>query len=173
MCNIIWPRGKIGQGQPRMIIWTNYDRLKSHMQHTQFSRQSTNWFQRRRFFKRGFYLLHGEAWEPSSSCDHYELKKITIYFHVPKSFHLKIWFQMAQWFLRKTSFNFGIWVTLGHGLGMTLIFDTHLTHSFCWLHVQTFEFTDCKSFWKFHIFFHLPIEMLSDEIWLWPKIGHG
>ena len=34
MCNKIWPRGKIGRGQPKVIIWTNYDRPKSHMLHT-------------------------------------------------------------------------------------------------------------------------------------------
>ena len=27
---------KIGQGQPRVIIWTNYDGLESHMLHTKF-----------------------------------------------------------------------------------------------------------------------------------------
>ena len=30
----IWPFGKIGQGQPRVIIWTNYDGLKTPMLHT-------------------------------------------------------------------------------------------------------------------------------------------
>ena len=30
----IWPCCKIGQGQPRVIIWTNYDGLESPMLHT-------------------------------------------------------------------------------------------------------------------------------------------
>ena len=32
----IWPCRKIGQGQPRVIIWTNYDGLKSPVLHTKF-----------------------------------------------------------------------------------------------------------------------------------------
>ena len=32
----IWPCHKIGQGQPRVIIWTNYDGLESQMLHTKF-----------------------------------------------------------------------------------------------------------------------------------------
>ena len=34
---------------------------------------------------------------------------------------------MTQQFLRKTSFNFEIWVTFGQDQRITLIFDTHLT----------------------------------------------
>ena len=30
----IWPCRKIGQGQPRVIIWTNYDGPKAPMLHT-------------------------------------------------------------------------------------------------------------------------------------------
>ena len=36
----IGPCRKIGQGQPRVIIWTNYDGLESQMLHTKFRR---NW----------------------------------------------------------------------------------------------------------------------------------
>ena len=32
----IWPCRKIGQGQPRVIIWTNYDGVESPMLHTTF-----------------------------------------------------------------------------------------------------------------------------------------
>ena len=32
----IWPCRKIGIGQPRVIIWTNYDVLESQMLHTKF-----------------------------------------------------------------------------------------------------------------------------------------
>ena len=39
----------------------------------------------------------------------------------------KIWFQMTQLFLRKTSFNFEIWVIFGKGQRMTLTFDTQST----------------------------------------------
>ena len=34
---------------------------------------------------------------------------------------------MAQLFLRKTSFNFEIWVTFDQGQRMALTFDTHST----------------------------------------------
>ena len=39
----------------------------------------------------------------------------------------ELWFQIAQLFLRKTSFNFEIWVTFDQGQKMTLTFDTHQT----------------------------------------------
>ena len=32
----IWPCHKIGQGQPRIIIWTNYDGQESLLRHTKF-----------------------------------------------------------------------------------------------------------------------------------------
>ena len=34
--NKIWPCCKIGQGQPRVIIWTNYDGLESPVLHAKF-----------------------------------------------------------------------------------------------------------------------------------------
>ena len=36
LCYQIWPCRKIGQGQPRVIIWSNYDGLESPMLHTMF-----------------------------------------------------------------------------------------------------------------------------------------
>ena len=36
LCYQIWPWPKIGQGHPRVIIWTNYDGLKSPTLHTKF-----------------------------------------------------------------------------------------------------------------------------------------
>ena len=42
LCYQIWPCRKIGQGQPRIIIWTNYDGQESSMRHTKFrGNQST------------------------------------------------------------------------------------------------------------------------------------
>ena len=56
---------------------------------------------------------------------------ILINFHsnVPISLHTKfiIWLKMAQWFLRKASFDFHRLMTLGHGQEMTLTFSTHNT----------------------------------------------
>ena len=47
------------------------------------------------------------------------------------TFHMKFGFQIVQLFMRKTSFNFEIWITIDQGQRMTLKFDTHsrsLTH---------------------------------------------
>ena len=50
-------------------------------------------------------------------------------FSFPFSLNLsyELWFQIAQLFLRKTSFNFKIWVTFDQGQRMILTFDTHST----------------------------------------------
>ena len=61
-----WPCRKIGQGQPRVIIWTNYDWAGVPDATYQVSWKSVHRFRRRRFLK-GFY--HIWAWWPSWSCD--------------------------------------------------------------------------------------------------------
>ena len=54
-------------------------------------------------------------------------------------------FQIALLFLRKTSFNFEIWVTFDQGQRKTLTFDTHLT----WLtHLAKCFKQGCNSFQK-------------------------
>ena len=97
----IWPCRKLGQGQPRVIIWTNYDGLESPMLHTKFCGNRVHRFLRRRFLK-GFY--HIWAWQPSWSCDQHHVIK----FSFPCTWKLtyKIWLKIAKWFFRKTSFNF-------------------------------------------------------------------
>ena len=63
------------------------------------------------------------------SCDPTHLYKFSFPFSLKLSYEL--WFQIAQLFLRKTSFNFDISVTFDQGQRMTLTFDTHetsLTH---------------------------------------------
>ena len=44
-----------------------------------------------------------------------------------------MWFQIIQLFLRKTSFNFEIWVIFGKGQRIALTFDIHLTS---WPHLD-------------------------------------
>ena len=39
----------------------------------------------------------------------------------------ELWFQITKLFLRKTSFNFEIWVIFDQGQRMTLTFDTRST----------------------------------------------
>ena len=57
-------------------------------------------FRRGRFLK---FFYHVWSWRPSWSCDQHH-----VHFLVPKSLHTKPWLQMAQWFLKKASFNFHI-----------------------------------------------------------------
>ena len=90
------------------------------------SRSSVYWFWRRRFFH-SFY--HMWAWQPCWSGDPTHLYKFSFLFSLKLSY--EIWFQIAQLFMRKTSFNFEIWMTFDQGQRMTLTFDTHsrsLTH---------------------------------------------
>ena len=54
----IWPCCKIGQGQPRVIIWTNFVVLEYPMLHTKFKVIGL-WFQRRRFLKVFTIYSHG------------------------------------------------------------------------------------------------------------------
>ena len=51
----IWPCCKIGQGQPRVIIWTNYDGPRVPNATYQATRSLALWFWRRRFLK-GFTI---------------------------------------------------------------------------------------------------------------------
>ena len=53
------------------------------------------------------------------------LYKFSFLFSLKLSY--EFWFQIAQMFLRKTGFNFEIWVTFDQGQRMTLTFDTHST----------------------------------------------
>ena len=53
------------------------------------------------------------------------LYKFSFLFSLKLSY--EFWFQIAQLFLLKTSFNFEIWVTFDQGQRMTLTFDTHST----------------------------------------------
>ena len=48
-------------------------------------------------------------------------------FLFPLKLSYELWFQIALMFLRKTSFNFEIWMTFDQGQRMTLTFDTHST----------------------------------------------
>ena len=82
-----WPCCKIGQGQPTVIIWTNYDGQESPMRHTNFRWKSVHQFRSGRFLK-GFY--HIWAWRPSWWCDHHRVKKFS--FPSSESLHIKFGF---------------------------------------------------------------------------------
>ena len=85
----IWPCHKIGQGQPRGIIWTNCVALEYSMLPYQVSRSSAFQFQRRIF--KGFY--HIWAWRQSWSCDLDHLNQ-PLFLHLKEAPH-KIWLQLA------------------------------------------------------------------------------
>ena len=57
-----------------------------------------------------------------------------VFIFIPISFKLsyELWFQIASLFLRKTIFNFEIWVIFDQGQRMALTFDTHST---LWTHL--------------------------------------
>ena len=52
---------------------------------------------------------------------------VFIFIHISFKLSYELWFQIAQLFFRKTSFNFEIWVTFDQGQRKTLAFDTHPT----------------------------------------------
>ena len=87
-----WSCRKIGQGQPRVIIWTNLVLLEHPMLQIMF--------QGHRLF--GFdedVLRFSHIWQPSWPCDLDRLN--THLFPRPKEAPYEIWLQLAQWFQRK------------------------------------------------------------------------
>ena len=143
----IWPCHKLGQGQPRVIIWTNYDGLESPMLHYKFhGNQSTGSGED---FWSVFYLIW--AWRPFWSCDQHHVIK----FSFPCTWKLtyKIWLKMAQcffcFFLEKKVLIFickcpGAKVKKWHWPSIL----TYL-HKFKKMSVPTnFQVTGCNHFWK-------------------------
>ena len=61
------------------------------------------------------------------------------HFLVPESFHTK--FGSEKQFLRKSSLNFCMYTTLGHGQEITLTFNTHMMSA-----STNFQVTGCNSF---------------------------
>ena len=94
----IRPWRYVGQGQLRIILWTNLVGPTSPMLHTN-PRSPAFWFWRR--FLKGFY--HIWAWQPSWSCDQNILYKFWLTYH-KESLH-EIWVQLGQRFVRKLCFN--------------------------------------------------------------------
>ena len=91
----IWPCRKIGQGQPRVIIWVNLVVLKHPMMHTKI--QGYLPFGSR---EEGFLCFyHIWQWRPSWSCDQDHLS--TLSFPHPIAAPYEIWLWFAQWFLKR------------------------------------------------------------------------
>ena len=90
----IWPCRKIGQGQHRVIIWTNLVVFEHLMLHTKFQGHWSFGSGEEDFLR----FLPCMAWRPSWSCED-RLNKLS--FPDPKETSHEIWLQSAQWFLRR------------------------------------------------------------------------
>ena len=94
----IWPCCKIGQGQPSVIIWTNYDEPEPPVLHT---KPQGHWpfGSGEEDFLKGFYHLW--AWGPSWSCDPDPANKLLFPHPTEASYEIRLWY--AQRFWRKRS----------------------------------------------------------------------
>ena len=90
-CYKIWPCRKIGQGQPRVIIWTNYDGLESPMLHTKFHGNRSAGSGEEDFWR--VFTIYGHGGH---------LGHVTwISFPLPKEAPHKIWLWLAKQFQRR------------------------------------------------------------------------
>ena len=110
----------MGQGQPRVIIRTTLVVLAWTMLHTKFQGHRSGG-SGEDFFK--VFTIYGHG-----SHVGYVTQLICINFlSISLKLSCELWFQIAQLFLRKTSYNIEILVTFDHGQRMVLTFDTHST----------------------------------------------
>ena len=90
-------RSKIGQGQPRVIIYIDIVELESPMLSAKFQDHRTSGSGEEVFFFLKKY--HIWAWWPSWSCDLYHLYKLS--FPLPRETLYKIWASLAELFQRR------------------------------------------------------------------------
>ena len=83
-----WPFCKVGQGQPMISIWTNFEGSKTAMLYTKFDGHRP---------EEDFY--HIWARRPSWSYDQDHLNNLS--FTHPTEAPQEIWLWQAQWFLRR------------------------------------------------------------------------
>ena len=93
----IWPCRKIGQGQPRVTVWTKLVVLENPMMHANFKTSSAVWFRSRRVLSFLPYIYMGMAtiWE----CDLNRLSKLS--FHHPMEAPNESWLGLAKRFLKR------------------------------------------------------------------------
>ena len=109
----------MGQGQTRDLIWTTLVVLPHMMLHTKFQGHGSIGSAEEDFLR--FLPYNGHVGHVT------QLICINLHFLFSLKLSYEFWFQITQLFLRKTSFNFEIWVTFDQGQRMTLTFDTHST----------------------------------------------
>ena len=116
----IWPCRKIGQGQPRVITWTNLEYSSTRCCISTCKVISLLVQEKKKCSS--CYCIW--AWWPSWSCDLDHLNELS--FHYPMEDPHQIWLQSAQQFLRKEVWKCWFWATLVQGQWMTLTFDIHI-----------------------------------------------
>ena len=109
-----WHYRKIGQGQSRVIIWTNLVVLEYPMLHTNF--QGHRLFGSR---EEDYLTRYGRGYVTWTIWTNFPFP------HPMKAPH-EIWLQSAYRFLRKRSLKMWIWVTLDQGQSVILTFDIHI-----------------------------------------------
>ena len=87
----IWPCRKIGQGQPRFIIWTNLVVLDHLMLHNKFQ----HFGPREDFLRFLHYMGMGRSW----SYDQDQLNELSSPHHREAPYEILLW--LAQWFQRR------------------------------------------------------------------------
>ena len=90
-----WPCRKIGQGQPRVMIYINFVALQTLMLHAKFQGNWPSGSGEEDFL----WFEHFWAWLPSLSCDLDHLYKLS--FPLPKEAPHKIWLWSAMRFWRR------------------------------------------------------------------------
>ena len=97
----IWPCRKIGQGQPRIIIWTNYDKQESSMLHTKFHGNRSTGSREEDFWRVLTIYGHGSHLGHVTS-----IMSINYHFLVPESLHVKFGFYWPSGFWEKQVLSF-------------------------------------------------------------------
>ena len=121
----MWPNLTLEWNRSRSIQGYNLNNLGSTCLDNatyQVSRSSVYWFWRRRFFK--VFTIYGHGGHVGQVT---QLIYIHFHSHSPISFHMSCGSKSLNFFCKKTTFNFEIWVTFVQGQRMTLTFDTHST----------------------------------------------
>ena len=97
----IWPCRKIGQGQPRIIIWTNYDGQESLMPHTKFHGNRSIGSREEDFWRVFTIYGHGSHLGHVTS-----IMSINFHFLVLESLHTKFGFDWPSGFWEKQVLSF-------------------------------------------------------------------
>ena len=98
----IWPCRKIGQGQPRVIIWTNYDGQESQMLHATFCENRPAGSREDNFWR--VFTINGRG----SHLGHVTQMPWTNFrFPYPRRLHIKFGFDLPSGFREEDVWNCG------------------------------------------------------------------